>query len=122
MSYLHCFPIEWDNFNQRVAKIEKRSKLFIANAVQILQIFYFGVMTVILYNQYKTGCVYKLLPNTVMWLVTIMLYLWGMGASLARKAGALLNTTIRFEEWLQGEFHEMEILAKQNGGRSITKR
>lgn len=122
LSWLHCIPLKWDKSSQRIAHIKTRTKLNIVRAVQILQLGYFGLVTLIAYNQYKSGCLITLLPNVFMWLVTITLYLWGMGIDLSNKAGALLNTTLRFEIWMQDSFKAMDILPDTNSGKSITNR
>ncbi|OXA41910.1 hypothetical protein Fcan01_23146 [Folsomia candida] len=120
LSFIHCIPIEWDNSAQRVIRIKKRGKLAIAKTVQNLQLGYLGLMTLVLYKQNETGCLYTLLPNICMWLITVTLYSWGMGFTLAYRVATLLNTTTRFEQWLQNTFEAMNIL--QESRRSITNR
>lgn len=79
ISYLRGLPIEWDNSTKRVVPVKTRGKLIIPKIVQILQLCYFGLITIVLHDQYQTGCVYTMLPNIFMWLVTVTLSLWGMG-------------------------------------------
>lgn len=122
LSYLHCFPIEWNFSAGRVTQVKKRRKLIIAKIVEILQLCNFALMTLIIYKQYTAGRVITLLPNIFMWLVTLTFYLWGMGINLAKNAGALINTIIQFEEWLQNTFHEMNILPGKNSEKSTINR
>lgn len=122
MSYLHCFPIKWDKSAKRVTHVKSRRKLIIIKTVNILLLSHFGLVAFVLRDQYRTGCVYTLLPNIFMWLVNVIHFLSGMGVNLANKAGELFNTMIGFEEWLQDTFDEMNILPEKNSGESITNR
>ncbi|OXA40072.1 hypothetical protein Fcan01_25179 [Folsomia candida] len=52
-----------------------------------------------------------------MWLVTVQMYLWGMGVNLARQAGHLINAEIRLEQYLQGVCKKMNILMAKKPGK-----
>lgn len=62
------------------------------------------------------------LPTFRMWLVTVQMYLWGMGVNLARQAGHLINAEIRLEQYLQGVCKKMNILMAKKPGKKTKMR
>lgn len=61
-------------------------------------------------DQNNSGaCFLVLMSSTRMMLITILVYLWGMGMSLQEKAGAMVNTGMRFEKYIQKKFSREKI-------------
>lgn len=80
MAYLHCFPITWEKSARFVKILQNRGILVTVKTLEILQLGYFVLMSVILINQLQVGCMLTLLPTFRMLLVTGMCY--GMGIEM----------------------------------------
>lgn len=119
MARLKCFPLVWDPVSGGIAVLQKRAQIILIRGIEVLQLVYFGAMVCTIISQAKVGCTLILLPSIRMLLATLLVYLWGMGVGLAKKAAVLLNTTIKFEQWLQDTFKTMDILTSKGDVRYI---
>lgn len=117
MNFFKFYPQIWSPSSGEILLNPKPSLVLLVQAIQVLQLLHLALTAWVIYDQAKVNCILLLLPSTRVLILTILGYLLGMGVGLAKKAGNLLNTLLRFERWLHENYKSFRILSPQNGSR-----
>lgn len=85
LSRLRFLPLAWDKSGKCV-KIQN-GKVIGVRIIEMYQISYFVIFSVVLYHQSQSMCMFQLFQNMIFWLSAIINGSFGIGIDLARKGG-----------------------------------